>query len=36
MNKGIDLVKGEWLYFLGTDDRIEANNTFEKNIQCRN
>lgn len=30
MNKGIDLAKGEWLYFLGDDDRLFENTTFEK------
>lgn len=30
MNKGIDLAKGEWLYFLGTDDKLCGNNTLEK------
>jgi putative colanic acid biosynthesis glycosyltransferase len=30
MNKGIDLSKGEWLYFLGSDDEIYELNTLEK------
>ena len=32
MNKGVDLSKGEWLYFLGTDDRILADG-FNKAVQ---
>ncbi len=30
MNKGIEMAKGEWLYFLGSDDYILENSTLEK------
>lgn len=30
MNKGIDLAKGVWLYFMGSDDTLYENNTLEK------
>lgn len=30
MNKGIDLAKGEWIYFLGADDLLAADNVLEK------
>lgn len=30
MNKGIDLAKGEWLYFLGSDDTLIDKNVLEK------
>src|SRR5690606_27971174 len=30
MNKGIELSKGEWLYFLGSDDRLNDDTTLEK------
>lgn len=30
MNKGIQLAKGEWLYFLGGDDRLYDNEVLEK------
>jgi glycosyltransferase involved in cell wall biosynthesis len=33
MNKGIDIAKGEWLYFLGSDDYIFENSTLEKLIE---
>jgi glycosyltransferase involved in cell wall biosynthesis len=33
MNKGIDMAKGEWLYFLGSDDYILGNSTLEKFIE---
>jgi hypothetical protein len=29
MNKGINLAKGEWLYFLGSDDKIFDSNVFK-------
>jgi glycosyltransferase involved in cell wall biosynthesis len=28
MNKGVDLAKGQWLYFLGSDDRVFDMNVF--------
>ncbi len=34
MNKGIDLAVGEWLYFLGSDDRLYTNETLEKVAAC--
>lgn len=38
MNKGIKISKGEWLYFLGSDDQLFANTTissiFENNVDC--
>ena len=30
MNKGIDLVNGEWLYFMGSDDSLYETTTLEK------
>ena len=30
MNKGIDMAKGEWLYFLGSDDELYDNQVLEK------
>lgn len=30
MNKGIKLARGEWIYFLGSDDRLYENSTFKK------
>ena len=30
MNKGLALAKGEWLYFLGSDDTLYENTTLEK------
>lgn len=30
MNKGIRIVKGEWIYFLGSDDRLYENTSLEK------
>ena len=30
MNKGIDLAKGDWLYFLGSDDSLRDKNTLQK------
>jgi len=30
LNKGIDLANGEWLYFLGSDDRLYDDTVFEK------
>lgn len=30
MNKGISLAAGEWIYFLGCDDILYANNTFSE------
>lgn len=30
MNKGIEKAKGDWLYFLGSDDTLFENTTFEK------
>lgn len=30
MNKGIDLAKGEWVYFLGSDDSIYESTTLEQ------
>lgn len=32
MNKGIDMAKGEWLYFIGADDSLYSNNVVEKVI----
>lgn len=29
MNKGIDLARGEWLYFLGSDDSVYDNSVFK-------
>lgn len=29
MNKGIKIAKGEWLYFIGSDDRLYDNNVLE-------
>jgi glycosyltransferase involved in cell wall biosynthesis len=33
MNKGIDLAKGEWLFFLGSDDSLYDPNVLEKIFQ---
>lgn len=33
MNKGIDIAKGEWLYFIGSDDKLYNNNVFEEVIK---
>lgn len=36
MNKGIDLAKGEWLYFIGSDDTVMSNDVLDnvfKSIQ---
>lgn len=33
MNKGIEMAKGEWLYFLGSDDYILENSTLEKLVK---
>lgn len=30
MNKGIDIAKGKWLYFLGSDDKLHNNNVLEE------
>jgi glycosyltransferase involved in cell wall biosynthesis len=30
MNKGIKMAKGEWIYFLGSDDRLYENSTLKK------
>lgn len=30
MNKGIEIAKGEWLYFLGSDDTLYSSDTLEK------
>ncbi len=36
MNKGIELAKGEWLYFMGSDDTLYENKTLEKGINFIN
>lgn len=30
MNKGIKLAKGDWLYFLGSDDKLHSNDVLDK------
>lgn len=30
MNKGIDMAKGEWLYFIGADDSLYSNDAIER------
>ena len=32
MNKGIGLAKGDWLYFMGSDDTLFENTTLEKYV----
>jgi len=33
MNKGIGIAKGEWVYFIGSDDSLYETTTFEKILQ---
>lgn len=36
MNKGLALASGEWVYFLGADDKLKQNNTLELLFQGSN
>lgn len=36
MNKGIDMARGEWLYFIGADDSLYSNDVMERTISLLN